>query len=181
MKKHTLSLLSATLLTLLGTSADACTGLIVGKGASADGSVMIARNEDFGVNNWNKYLAFRPAQQNEGKVWKLGNGLEVPMPKAFFAYSAIRDWDATSSDPAGKYYEERGINEFNVAISATTSAEVNDKAQKADPLIEKGVIEAIIPTLILPQAKTAKEGSHCSAVMWSNMAPGKATASIWRM
>ncbi|MGL6164745.1 MAG: C69 family dipeptidase, partial [Aeromonas veronii] len=74
MKKHTLSLLSATLLTLLGTSADACTGLIVGKGASADGSVMIARNEDFGVNNWNKYLAFRPAQQNEGKLWKLGNG-----------------------------------------------------------------------------------------------------------
>ncbi|MFL9598928.1 C69 family dipeptidase, partial [Aeromonas veronii] len=56
MKKHTLSLLSATLLTLLGTSADACTGLIVGKGASADGSVMIARNEDFGVNNWNKFL-----------------------------------------------------------------------------------------------------------------------------
>ena len=110
MKKHTLSLLSATLLTLLGTSADACTGLIVGKGASADGSVMIARNEDFGVNNWNKYLAFRPAQQNEGKVWKLGNGLEVPMPKAFFAYSAIRDWDATASDPDGKYYEERGIN-----------------------------------------------------------------------
>ncbi|WP_421261922.1 C69 family dipeptidase [Aeromonas jandaei] len=158
MKKHTLSLLSATLLTLLGTSADACTGLIVGKGASADGSVMIARNEDFGVNNWNKYLAFRPAQQNEGKVWKLGNGLEVPMPKAFFAYSAISDWDATASDPDGKYYEERGINEFNVAISATTSAEVNDKAQKADPLIEKGVIEAIIPTLILPQAKTAKEG-----------------------
>mgnify|MGYP000202110304 CR=1 FL=1 len=86
---------------------------------------------------------------------KLGNGLEVPMPKAFFAYSAIRDWDATSSDPAGKYYEERGINEFNVAISATTSAEVNDKAQKADPLIEKGVIEAIIPTLILPQASTS--------------------------
>lgn len=158
MKKHTLSLLSATLLTLLGTSADACTGLVVGKGASADGSVMIARNEDFGVNNWNKYLAFRPAQQNEGKSWKLGNGLEVPMPKAFLAYSAIRDWDATASDLAGKYYEERGINEFNVALSATTSAEVNDKAQKADPLIEKGVIEAIIPTLILPQARSAKEG-----------------------
>lgn len=158
MKNHTLSLLSATLLSLLGTSADACTGLIVGKGASADGSIMIARNEDFGVNNWNKYLAFHPAQQNEGKLWKLGNGLEVPMPKAFLAYSSIRDWDAATSDPAGKYYEERGINEFNVALSATTSAEVNERAQKADPLIEKGIIEAIIPTLILPQAKSAKEG-----------------------
>lgn len=158
MKNHTLSLLSATLLSLLGTSADACTGLIVGKGASADGSIMIARNEDFGVNNWNKYLAFHPARQNEGKLWKLGNGLEVPMPKAFLAYSSIRDWDAATSDPAGKYYEERGINEYNVALSATTSAEVNERAQKADPLIEKGIIEAIIPTLILPQARSAKEG-----------------------
>ncbi|MBV7599106.1 C69 family dipeptidase [Aeromonas sp. sia0103] len=158
MKIHTLSLLSATLIGLLGTRADACTGLIVGKGASADGSIMIARNEDFGVNNWNKYLVFRSAQQNEGKRWRLGNGLEVPMPKAFLAYSAIRDWDAATSDPAGKYYEERGINEFNVALSATTSAEVNERAQKADPLIEKGVIEAIIPSLILPQARTAKEG-----------------------
>jgi dipeptidase len=158
MKKHTLSLLSATLLSLIGTSADACTGLIVGKGASADGSVMIARNEDYGVNNWNKHLVFHPAQQNEGTQWKLGNGLTVPMPKAFLAYSAIRDWDAATSDPAGKYYEERGINEANVAISATTSAEVNERALKADPLIEKGVIEAIIPTLILPQARSAKEG-----------------------
>ncbi|WP_349919939.1 C69 family dipeptidase [Aeromonas veronii] len=158
MKKHTLSLLSATLFTLIGSSADACTGLIVGKGASADGSVMIARNEDFGVNNWNKHLVFHPARQNEGKLWKLGNGLEVPMPKAFLAYSAIRDWDAVTSEPAGGYYEERGINEANVAISATTSAEVNERAQKADPLIETGVIEAVIPTLILPQAKSAKEG-----------------------
>ncbi|WP_421189545.1 C69 family dipeptidase [Aeromonas enteropelogenes] len=158
MKKHSLTLLSATLFTLLGTSADACTGLIVGKGASTDGSVMIARNEDFGINNWNKYLAFHPAKQNEEKVWRLGNGLEVPMPKAFLAYSSIHDWDAVTLDPAGKYYEERGINEFNVAISATTSAEVNERAKKADPLIEKGVIEAIIPTLILPQARSAKEG-----------------------
>lgn len=158
MKKMSVTLLSAAILSALSMSANACTGLIVGKGASTDGSIMIARNEDFGINNWNKYLTYRPAQKNEAGDWKLGNGLVVPMPEQFYAYSAIPDWDATTVDSQGKFYEERGINEYNVAISATTSAEVNDKAQKADPLIDTGVIEAVIPTLILPQAKTAKEG-----------------------
>lgn len=158
MNKISLSILSAAILSTFTISADACTGLIVGKSASIDGSIMIARNEDFGINNWNKHLAYRPAQKNESETWKLGNGLEVPMPKEFFAYSAIPDWDANTVDSQSKFYEERGINEYNVAISATTSAEINEKALKVDPLIDDGVIEAIIPTLILPQAKTAKEG-----------------------
>lgn len=158
MKTWSVTIVSAAVAALISGSAVACTGIIVGKGATADGSIMIARNEDFGINNWNKYLAFRPAQKNEPGNWTLGNGLVVPMPAEFYAYSAIPDWDANTVDSAGKYYEERGINEFNVAISATTSAEVNDKAQKADPLVKKGVIEAVIPSLILPQVKTAKQG-----------------------
>ncbi|MGD8171342.1 C69 family dipeptidase [Vibrio sp. TRT 21S02] len=158
MKTWSVTIVSAAVAALISGSAVACTGIIIGKGATADGSIMIARNEDFGINNWNKYLAFRPAQKNEPGNWTLGNGLVVPMPAEFYAYSAIPDWDANTVDSAGKYYEERGINEFNVAISATTSAEVNDKAQKADPLVKKGVIEAVIPSLILPQVKTAKQG-----------------------
>ncbi|MDX1301002.1 C69 family dipeptidase [Photobacterium sp.] len=158
MNKTSVTILSAAILSALSMSANACTGLIVGKGASVDSSIMIARNEDFGINNWNKYLAYRPAQVNDAGEWKLGNGLTVPMPAHFYAYSAIPDWDANTVDSAGKYYEERGINEFNVAVSATTSAEVNDNAKAADPLIDDGIIEAIIPTLILPQVKTAKEG-----------------------
>ena len=57
-------LLAVSIAALLGsTAADACTGLIVGKQISANGSVMIARNEDFGVNNWNKHLAYRAAKE----------------------------------------------------------------------------------------------------------------------
>ena len=79
------------------------------------------------------------------------------MRKHFYAYSAIPDWDAKTVDSDGKFYEERGINEHNVAISATTSAEVNDKVSKVDPLVDNGVIEAIIPSLILPRAENAKQ------------------------
>lgn len=156
MNKWSVSFLATAIAVTLSGNALACTGLIVGKGASSDGSVMIARNEDFGVNNWNKYLEYRAAQDNKGSDWKLGNGLVVPMPKHFYAYSAIPDWDAKSVDNDGRFYEERGINEHNVAISATTSAEVNAKVAKVDPLVKNGVIEAIIPTLILPQAENAR-------------------------
>ncbi|CAV26026.1 Hypothetical dipeptidase [Vibrio atlanticus] len=157
MKIWSVSFLATTVAVALSSNAIACTGLIVGKEASNDGSIMIARNEDFSINNWNKYLKYRPAQDNQEGDWQLGNGLIVPMPKHFFAYSAIPDWDADTVNRDGKFYEERGINEHNVAISATTSAEINDKVAKVDPLIDNGVIEAIIPTLILPQAENAKQ------------------------
>ncbi len=157
MKIWSVSFLATAVAVALSSNAIACTGLIVGKEASNDGSIMIARNEDFSINNWNKYLKYRPAQDNQEGDWQLGNGLIVPMPKHFFAYSAIPDWDADTVNRDGKFYEERGINEHNVAISATTSAEINDKVAKVDPLIDNGVIEAIIPTLILPQAENANK------------------------
>lgn len=156
MKTWSVTFVASAVALAVSSSAFACTGLIVGKGASADGSIMIARNEDFGINNWNKHLEFRPAQDNEAGDWDLGNGLVVPMPKHFFAYSAIPDWDAHTVNNEGKFYEERGINEHNVAISATTSAEINERVAKIDPLNDNGVIEAVIPTLILPQATSAK-------------------------
>ena len=158
MKKMSLALLSVAVLSAIGINADACTGLIVGKDASDDGSIIIARNEDYGITNWNKYLAYRPEQDNTESHWELGNGLIVPMPDHFFAYSAMPDWNAKRKTQDGRYFEERGINEYNVAISATTSAEANKQAMKADPFIDAGVIEANIPALVLSQAKTAKEG-----------------------
>ncbi|MBS9777315.1 MAG: C69 family dipeptidase [Gammaproteobacteria bacterium] len=141
------------------TSTEACTALIVGKSASTNNSVFVARNEDFGgSNNWAKLMVYRPAKTTAGGEWNLGDGLVVPMPEKLYAYSAMPDWDAKTSNEEGKYFEERGVNEFNVAISATNSADINDKAKAADPLVKGGLSEALIPSLILPQIKTAREG-----------------------
>ncbi|PSU89400.1 dipeptidase [Photobacterium kishitanii] len=153
-----LSLVMISIISMLSISAEACTGLIVGKKATIDGSIIIARNEDYEVNNWNKYQVYRPKEINTTKLWSLGNGLVVPMPDVLYAYSAMPDWNAKQIAPKSKYFEERGINQFNVAVSATTSVDINERAQQSDPLVKHGVIEANIPTLVLPQAKTAQQG-----------------------
>ncbi|MGM0881691.1 MAG: C69 family dipeptidase [Bacillota bacterium] len=147
-----------------------CTSVIAGKKATSDGTTLIARNEDFGINNWNKYMKYRSKPQystkNEvdpstEKMWTLGNGLQVPVPSKSFSYCSIPD--AAGNEEAAYsigdhfYFEERGINECNVAISATNSMGINEKALSADPLVSVGIEESIILTLILPQSESARE------------------------
>lgn len=148
-----------------------CTSVMVGKKATSDGTILVSRNEDFMRNNWNKYMVFRPYPEYYNKqaenafisagMWTLGNGLKVPTPQKMYRYNAMPD--AVAYEEAeyaiGKrfFFEERGINECNVAISATNSLSINDEANKADPLLSSGgIAESVIPTLLLPQVETAK-------------------------
>lgn len=117
-----------------------------------------------GTSTW----SFRPLPEYRcaplpaGGLWTLGNGLTVPVPRKAYSYSAMPDatgpTEATQAIGDRFFYEERGINGKNVAISATNSLSINDKAGKADPLLASGgIAESVIPTLILPQVETAVE------------------------
>ena len=138
----------------------ACTTIIAGRNATADGSVLVARLEDYTYNNHAKRFVVVPAQTyKDGDTLSFDNGVSVPAPKAGMRYTAMRDWNGDQRGALGPW-SEFGANEAGVILSATNSTEPNDKAAKADPLVgdEGGVIEAILPDLILPQAKTAREG-----------------------
>lgn len=149
-----------------------CTSILAGRMATTMSLILLARNEDASQSNWNKYLCFRKYPEyinsdgtgnssvvNNG-VWTLGNGLQVPLPTNAFSYSAMPDAEgfseASYSIENRFYYEERGINSHNVAVSATNSLNINDKVKAVDPLVSVGISEAIIPTLILPQAESAR-------------------------
>lgn len=147
-----------------------CTSIIVGKKATKDNIIILGRNEDYTCNNWDKFMTYRkePAYYNSGDniavsegLWTLGNGLKVKVPSKMYSYSAMPDAEgykeAAFSIGDRFFFEERGINECNVAISATNSMETNSKAAAADPFPLVGIEEAIIVTLILPQAESAIE------------------------
>jgi len=149
-----------------------CTSVMAGKKATFDETILLSRNEDYTRNNWNKYMVFRPFPEyfNEqggnttvaDGIWTLENGLKVTVPKKMYRYNAMPD---AAGDEEASYtirrhffYEERGINERNVAISATNSLSINQKASEVDPLLlNGGIAESVIPTLLLPQVESAKD------------------------
>lgn len=140
-----------------------CTSIACGKIASKDKTVLIARNEDYPTNNWNKYMKFRktpPYTKGQGQ-WRLGNGLAVETPENFFSYCSMPDAEESTCTMSCNYlFEARGINEKDVAITATNSLQANDMSMMADPFIQTpGIEESVIATLLLPQAQSARHAA----------------------
>ncbi len=142
------------LLSVIIPSALACTTVLVGKDASVDGSTMIARNEDM-KTAWDKrFVVYPEKRDSKSKLYiSKGNGFAYSLPLIRYKYTATPEW----TEKEGQY-EEAGINQFGVAMSATESANANDKALKADPLVKNGIAEDSMLTVVLPYIKTAREG-----------------------
>lgn len=132
----------------------ACTSILVGKKATFDGSVMIGRNED-SRPAWPKHLVFYPhtlsgVQQFTSKA----NHFTCKLPSEQAQYSATPEW----TDQYGIFAED-GINEYQVAMSATESAYANARVQAYDPFNEEsGILEEAMVTVTLPYIKSARAG-----------------------
>ncbi|KRK26549.1 cytochrome c oxidase subunit II [Lactobacillus delbrueckii subsp. delbrueckii DSM 20074 = JCM 1012] len=126
---------------------------MIGKKASLDGSVIIGRNED-SRTAWPKHLAFHQRQAGARTFKSHDNKFTIDLPEEAFAYSSTPEWTK-------KYglFEEDGINEYHVAMSATESAYANERVLAIDPFdAEKGLLEEAMVTIVLPYVKTAQEG-----------------------
>ncbi|GAA3626152.1 C69 family dipeptidase [Lactobacillus hamsteri] len=131
-----------------------CTSILIGKKASINGSVIIGRNED-AKTAWPKHLAFNKHEQVKDNHFKSkDNKFEMDLPNEKFSYSSTPEW----TDKYG-VFEEDGINEYHVAMSATESAYANERVLAVDPFeTEKGILEEAMITVVLPYIKTAREG-----------------------
>ena len=134
----------------------ACTSILVGKKATADGSTMIGRNEDC-RSAWPKHMTVHPHQEgienNHYSSPDKDNDFEIDLPSTSFKYTATPEW----TDEFGTF-EEDGINEFNVAMSATESAYANRRVLGYDPLLKSGIAEEAMINVVLPFIKSAREG-----------------------
>ncbi|MQS76002.1 C69 family dipeptidase [Companilactobacillus halodurans] len=132
----------------------ACTSILVGKKASLDGATYIARNEDNYVANWPKKFFVQPQVHNRKETYVSPyNNLTVQLPSEGLRYTSSPDANQDEG-----LYEEDGINEKNVAMSATESVFANEKVLAYDPLVENGVAEDSITTLVLPYIDSARAG-----------------------
>ncbi len=135
-------------------SVSACTGFIIGKDLTTDGSTLYGRTEDLEPNH-NKNFVVRERKYNKAgdQFVDETNGFSFDLPAVSYKYTAVPD-----VTPEQGVFDEAGFNEEGVSISATVSASANDDIQKVDPYVKDGIAESALTSVVLPHVKTAKEG-----------------------
>ncbi len=150
----------------------ACTTILVGRKASFDGSTLIARTHDSpsGAFRSHKFVVVHPKDQPK-KYKSVISHVEIELPDNPMRYTAVPN----ALDDQG-IWGGCGVNELNVAMTATETITSNERVLGADPLVEYapakgkkgtksyipekkgGIGEEDIVTIVLPYIKSAKEG-----------------------
>ena len=132
----------------------ACTTILVGKKASIDGSVMISRNDDTaGAITPQKFIIEPAAHGEKGrKIKSWLNKFEMDLPEDAQRVPAVPNVDYKKLG----YYDESGINQKNVAMSCTESTYGNERTLAFDPLVEDGLDEDCMQTVVLPYIDSAR-------------------------
>ena len=144
----------------------ACTTILVGKKASYDGSTMIARNDDSPSGRFTpkKYVVVHPDEQPHKYISVLSH-VEIDLPDNPMRYTAVPN----ALEGEG-IWAASGVNEANVAMTATETITSNPRVLGADPLvvyqpakdgqeeIKGGIGEEDIVCLVLPYIRSAREG-----------------------
>ncbi len=141
-----------------------CTTILVGKKASNDGSTMIARNDDGSFDV--KKLTVVPPEKQPKKYKSVIGHLTVELPEEPLRYTATPNADLSDG-----IWAATGINEANVAMTATETITTNPRVLGADPMVryrkaenkkEKdvpgGIGEEDLIVLVLPYIRSAREG-----------------------
>ncbi len=139
----------------------ACTAVYVGQDVSDDGSIIVARTNDYpGV--WGNHVTVTPAVENEsGRTMpvSIDGSVQVEIPETTYKYTAtpymnstLNNWDQPCPDAAAC------TNEYGVVMTMSVTAYPNVAALSADPLVDTGICEDAATDLVICQSKTAREG-----------------------
>lgn len=140
-----------------------CTTILVGKKASIDGSTMMARTDD-GFFDVKKLIVVGPKQQKNNYKSKISH-LSIELPDDPLRYTST-----PSVNPVNGVWAANGINEANVAMTATETITSNPLVLGADPYMvyqkkEKGkkevpggIGEEDLVVLVIPYIRSAREG-----------------------
>lgn len=131
-----------------------CTTILVGKNASFDGSTMVARTEDApsGVFRAKKFINVAPEEQPR-KYKSVISKVEIDLPNNPVRYTAVPNAILDNG-----IWGQCGANEYNVSMSATETITSNERVLGADPLVDCGIGEEDIYTIVMPYVASAREG-----------------------
>ena len=146
-------------LAVLSVPALACTAVYVGPEASADGTLLMAKSNDY-QDVWANYITVVERVENvPGRTMPVDNGATVfaPLPATTYRYTATPWMDSTVAVNGLGSDATVCANEYGVSMIMSITSFSNAKALAADPLIEDGLTEFTAVDLVVCQSKTARE------------------------
>ena len=138
----------------------ACTAVYVGSKASADGTVIMAKSNDY-QDVWANYVTITERVENKsGRTMPVDNDKTVfaALPDTTYRYTST-PWMASATAANGLGSDATVCtNEYGVAMIMSITSFSNAAALEADPLIEHGLSEFTAVDLVTCQSATAREG-----------------------
>ncbi|MBQ9823299.1 MAG: C69 family dipeptidase [Solobacterium sp.] len=139
--------------------AKACTAVYVGSEASEDGTVIMAKSNDY-QDVWANYITVTERVENEpGRTMPVDNGKTVfaPIPDTTYRYTST-PWMDSATEINGLGSDATVCaNEYGVSMIISITSFSNKAALAADPLIEEGLTEFTAVDLVVCQSRTARE------------------------
>ncbi len=129
-----------------------CTTVIVGKQMTADGSMMVARSEDWNAMYAKNLEIYTDTDNGPESFVARDSPFQCDLPKKALGYTAMPTFDLPG------HWGSAGFNTAGVGMSATESIFSSEKALAADPLVASGVAENSVFNIVLPYIRTAREG-----------------------
>jgi dipeptidase len=141
----------------------ACTAFYLGKDTTSNGSVIWGRSEDISAS-YRKQFMVHPAETHEdGEMFVSSSGFTWPYPEKTLRYTLIKD-SYLNERQTPEPYAEAGMNEKNVAISATVTLSAGKTAIVGTSGIDRhvttrngGLAEQDLATVVLMQATSARD------------------------
>ena len=129
-----------------------CTTIIIGQEQTVDGSMIVARSEDWDAMEAKNYEIFEGTDNGPREFVAKDSPFRCELPEKALGYSALSPYNLHG------HWGSAGFNTAGVGMSATESIFSNDEVLKHDPLVENGVAENSVFNITLPYVRTAREG-----------------------
>ena len=146
----------------------ACTAVYVGPDASADGTTIMAKSNDY-QDVWANYVEITERVDNEpGRTMPVDNDATVfaELPATTYRYTSTPWMDSATKSNGLGHDATVCTNEMGVSMIMSITAFSNSAALAADPLVEHGLSEFTAVDLVTCQSATAREAVEvlCSLI-----------------